>query len=546
MSGAPGCAARSRCPRCHPARVDTPRPSPYSAISASSTIWTRPRRLLIALNEVLRARHEKLERLKALGVEPYPYRYDPTHHADQILGGIAHYEAHPEELVRVAGRVVSHRGHGKAGFGHVLDESGRIQVYSRQDILGEAGYALWKELDLGDFVGVEGPVFRTKTGEITVQARQLTFLGKSMLPLPEKFHGLKDVEVRSRQRYVDLVANPEVRAVFRSRSRIVSAMRRFLEGRGFLEVETPILQPMYGGAFARPFVTRHNVLDMELYLRVSFELYLKRLLVGGFERVFEIGRDFRNEGIDRSHNPEFTQMEAYQAYADYHDMMDLTESMVTAIATEVFGSTDLPYGGQTLSWKAPWPRRSLFELLREHAGAEDLSGGEAGPALDACRRAGLTPGADWDYGRAVDELFSEKVQPRLIQPCFVQDYPKDLSPLAKEKRGAPHLVERFEAFAGGMELANSFSEQNSPAAQQQAFRRQAELREAGNLEAQPEDRDFLRALEYGMPPAGGLGVGVDRLCMLLTDQHTIREVLLFPTLRPERDLDGTEPGDEAE
>ncbi|MBI5835798.1 MAG: lysine--tRNA ligase [Candidatus Eisenbacteria bacterium] len=493
----------------------------------------------MALNEVLRSRHEKLERLKALGVEPYPYRYEPTHHAEDILSGAAQFEAHPEEVVRVAGRLVAHRGHGKAGFGHVLDETGRIQVYARQDILGEDGYLLWKELDLGDFLGVEGPVFRTKTGEITVQARQLTFLAKSMRPLPEKFHGLKDVEVRSRQRYVDLVANPEVRAVFRSRSRIVSSMRRFLEGRRFLEVETPILQPIYGGAFARPFVTRHNALDMELYMRISFELYLKRLLVGGFERVFEIGRDFRNEGVDRSHNPEFTQMEAYQAYADYHDMMDLTEAMVAAIATEVFGGTQLPYGGDTLSWAAPWPRLRLFELLRDHAGA-DLSGGDARAALDACRRNGITPGADWDYGRAVDELFSERVQPRLVQPCFVLDYPRDLSPLAKEKRGAPHLVERFEAFAGGMELANSFSEQNSPLAQQQAFRRQAELREAGNLEAQPEDRDFLRALEYGMPPAGGLGVGVDRLCMLLTDQHTIREVLLFPHLRPERDLDEEE------
>ena len=475
-------------------------------------------------------------------MEPYPYGYRPTHHAAEILGGFERFETHPDEKVRIAGRLVAHRGHGKAGFGHVLDETGRIQVYSREDALGPPAYGLWGELDLGDFVGVEGPVFRTKTGEITVKAERLVLLAKSMRPLPEKFHGLKDVEVRSRQRYVDLVANPEVRAVFRSRSRIISAMRRFLEGRGFLEVETPILQPIYGGAFARPFVTRHNVLDIDLYLRISFELYLKRLLVGGFERVFEIGRDFRNEGMDRSHNPEFTQMEAYQAYADYQEMMELTESMVEFIAREVFGTCELPFGGRTLNWKAPWPRLSLFGLLREHAGA-DLSGGDAAQALEGCRRAGLPVGQEWDYGRAVDELFSARVQPLLVQPCFVLDYPKDLSPLAKERRGAPHLVERFEAFAGGMELANSFSEQNDPQAQQQAFRRQAELREAGNLEAQPEDRDFLRALEYGMPPAGGLGLGVDRLAMLLTDQHTIREVVLFPHLRPERDLDDTEAAD---
>jgi lysyl-tRNA synthetase class 2 len=462
-----------------------------------------------------------------------------------LLSKFEHFEAHPEEVVRVAGRIVAHRGHGKAGFMHVLDETGKIQAYCRQDGLGEAAFALWQDLDLGDFVGVEGTVFRTRTGEITVKAARLELLAKSLRPMPAKFHGLKDVETRTRQRYADLIANPEVREVFRSRSRIVSAMRRFLDERHFLEVETPILQPIYGGAFARPFVTHHNALDSQFYLRISFELYLKRLLVGGFEKVYEIGRDFRNEGVDRSHNPEFTQMELYQAYADYHDIMDLTEAMVNHIALSVFQTTTLPFGEHTLEWRAPWPRLSMFELLKAKTGV-DLSDGDRERALEACRAAGVSPHKDWDYGKAVDELFSEVIQPDLIQPCFVIDYPRDLSPLAKEKRGAPHLVERFEAFAAGMELANSFSEQNSPLAQEEAFRRQAELRAGGNQEAQPEDRDFLRALEYGMPPAGGLGMGVDRLAMLLTNQHTIREVLLFPHLRPEAALEEVTEEEEGE
>ncbi len=495
-----------------------------------------PRRPVIALSEVQRLRREKLARLKEQGINPYPYKYEPTHHADQILGSAEHFESHPEEKVRVAGRIISHRGHGKAGFMHLLDESGKIQAYCRQDELGEEAFERWRDLDLGDFVGVSGPVFRTKTGEITVKAESVELLSKSLRPMPAKFHGLKDVETRTRQRYADLIANPEVRDVFRKRSAIITAMRRFLDGRGFLEVETPILQPIYGGAFARPFVTHHNALDSEFFMRVSFELYLKRLLVGGFERVYEIGRDFRNEGVDRTHNPEFTQMELYQAYADYHDIMDITEAMVNEIAVSVFGATQLQFGEHTLDWKAPWPRHSLFELLKAKIGV-DLSDGDREKAREACRQAGLTVGHDWDYGKSVDELFSAVVQPQLIQPCFVIDYPRDLSPLAKEKRGAPHLVERFEAFVAGMEIANSFSEQNSPLAQEEAFRRQAVLRAEGNQEAQPEDRDFLRALEYGMPPAGGLGVGVDRLVMLLTNQHTIREVLLFPHLRPETALE---------
>lgn len=495
-----------------------------------------PRRPVIALSEVQRLRREKLARLKEQGINPYPYKYEPTHHADQILGSAEHFEAHPEEMIRVAGRIVSHRGHGKAGFMHLLDQTGKIQAYCRQDALGDMAFEQWRDLDLGDFVGVAGPVFRTKTGEITVKAESVELLSKSLRPMPAKFHGLKDVETRTRQRYADLIANPEVRDVFRKRSAIITAMRRFLDSRQFLEVETPILQPIYGGAFARPFVTHHNALDSEFFMRVSFELYLKRLLVGGFERVYEIGRDFRNEGVDRTHNPEFTQMELYQAYADYHDIMDLTEAMVNEIAQSVFGATALPFGEHMLDWKAPWPRHSLFELLQAKTGV-DLSGGDPEGARDACRQAGLNVGRDWDYGKSVDELFSEVVQPDLVQPCFVIDYPRDLSPLAKEKRGAPHLVERFEAFAAGMELANSFSEQNNPLAQEEAFLRQAELRAGGNMEAQPEDRDFLRALEYGMPPAGGLGVGVDRLVMLLTNQHTIREVLLFPHLRPEAALE---------
>jgi lysyl-tRNA synthetase class 2 len=477
-------------------------------------------------------RNAKVAQLRADGIEPYPYSFATTHHAQQVLDLGEAVTTEPGFAVAVAGRLMARRGHGKAAFGHVLDESGRIQVYSREEVMGPEAYALWDRLDIGDWIGVEGAVFRTRTGEITVQAKRVTLLSKSMRPLPDKWHGLSDPETRYRQRYADLFMNVEVREVFKKRTRALSAIRRFLDARGYLEVETPVLQPLYGGAFARPFTTRHNALGMDLYLRISNELYLKRLLVGGFERVYEFARDFRNEGIDRSHSPEFTMLEVYQAFADYRQIMRLTEEMFVRLADEVAGSMTFEYQGQPLDFTPPWPEVSILEAVKAAVG-EDVSDMDPARLARLCRARNLEARPGAGAGGMLDELFSALVQPTLIQPTFVVDHPREISPLAKVKRGQPLVVERFEPFVCGIEVGNAFSEQNDPAEQERQFLLQMERRDAGDDEAQVLDKDFLRALEYGMPPTGGLGVGIDRTVMLLTNSRSIRDVILFPALRPE-------------
>jgi lysyl-tRNA synthetase class 2 len=482
--------------------------------------------------ELLKAqRREKLARWRALGCEPYAYAYDVTHHAAELLGRGDAVTDQPGERVRIAGRIVTLRGHGKAGFAHVLDGSGRIQVYFRADQLGEH-FQRYELLDVGDWIGVAGPLFRTRTGEITVRADQVELLAKSLRPLPEKWHGLRDPETRYRQRYADLFMNLEVREAFRTRARAIHAMRAFLDARGYLEVETPVLQPLYGGAFARPFVTRHNALDMDLYLRISNELYLKRLIVGGLERVYEFSRDFRNEGMDRSHNPEFTMLEFYQAFADVQEMMDVTEALFVEALRAATGGTQVPYEGQTLDFTPPWPRRSMLEEVSRKVGepVHDLDPQRLARLVE---RHGLAVRPGIGAGGMLDVLFSELVQPELVQPCFLVDFPAETSPLARVSRSNPGVVERFEVFAAAMEFANAFSEQNDPDAQRRAFELQVARRAGGDEEAQPLDEDYLRALEYGMPPTGGVGIGIDRLMMLATGARSIRDVILFPQLRPE-------------
>ena len=486
----------------------------------------------MSLHHLMAQRRARIEEWRALGCEPYAYRYDVTHHATELLAKGDAVTEEPGERVRIAGRLVAKRGQGKAGFGHVLDGSGRIQVYFRQDVLGEA-FARWDLFQIGDWVGVEGSLFRTRTGEITVRAEGIELLAKSLRPLPEKWHGLTDPETRFRQRYADLFVNhAKVREVFRRRARLVSRIRSFLDGRDYLEVETPVLQPMYGGAFARPFVTKHNALDMDLYLRVSNELYLKRLIVGGLERVYEFARDFRNEGMDRSHNPEFTLLEYYQAFADVHDMMTLTEQLVCDALHHACGSLQVEYGGRVLDFTPPWPRISMLDAVSEKVG-ESIHSLDEGVLGRHVARLSLHPRAGTGAGGMLDELFSALVQPELQNPAFVIDFPVAVSPLARVSRTNPQVVERFELFVAGMEIANSFSEQNDADAQRAAFEAQGAARERGDEETQPLDEDYLRALEYGMPPTGGVGIGIDRLVMLATDSHSIRDVLLFPHLRPE-------------
>ena len=492
----------------------------------------------MSLDELMRQRREKLAQWRSLGVEPYAYGFDATHHAAELLARGDRVGPEPGERVRVAGRIVALRGHGRAGFGHLLDGTGRIQVYFRADQLGEQ-FRRYELLDVGDWAGIEGALFRTRTGEITVRADQVELLAKALRPLPEKWHGLKDPETRFRQRYVDLFMNLEVREVFRRRSRLVSTFRAGLESQGFIEVETPVLQPLYGGAFARPFVTHHNALDMSLYLRISNELYLKRLIVGGLDRVYEFSRDFRNEGIDRTHVPEFTMLEFYQALADVHDMMRLTESLFVSAAERVTGSRSVTYQGQGLDFTPPFARVSMLDAVSEKTG-------ERVHALDRAQlerlasKHGIETRPGTGAGGLLDALFSELVQPELIQPTFLIDYPVETSPLARASRANRSVVERFELFVCGMELANAFSEQNDPDAQRGAFEAQGVLRASGDEEAQPMDLDYVRALEYGMPPTGGCGIGIDRTTMLFTDSRSIREVVLFPQLRPEEGRDEPE------
>jgi lysyl-tRNA synthetase class 2 len=490
------------------------------------------------------ARREKRAALEAAGVPAFAYRYDRTHSAAEALALYRDEMGEAGPRVRLAGRLDSLRSKGRTAFGHLEDASGRIQVYFREDALGDR-YPLVRLLDLDDHIGVEGTLFRTRAGEITVRVEEVGLLAKSLRPLPRgktqqtddgavTYGGLHDPEVRYRQRYADLAVHPDVRAVFRLRSRVVSWLRRFLDERGFLEVETPVLQPLYGGAAARPFVTHHNALDMPLYLRIADELYLKRLLVGGLERVYEIGHDFRNEGMDRTHNPEFTMLEFYQAYADYEDMMTLTEAMVAGVVDHCLGTTVIERGGVTLHFGTPFPRVRFIDGIRDRCGLDLRTAAE-----DEMRAVLLRAGAERDAaaelsgGRLQDEVFKTVLEPHLIQPTFVVDYPKPLSPLAKEHRADPALTERFELFVGGKELANGFSELNDPDDQRRRFEDQVRQRAAGDEEAHSFDADYIRALEYGMPPAGGVGVGIDRLLMVIADRPSIRDVILFPAMRPE-------------
>jgi lysyl-tRNA synthetase class 2 len=510
------------------------------------------------LQDLVQQRKKKLQAIADLGFEAYPRKYDVTHSIPRILSenGALTAEAltEPKVSVRIAGRVMTVRPHGKAGFAHLAGGGKRLQIYVRLDAVGERDFELYKLLDLGDLIGVEGYLFRTRTGELSVHAEHLQFLAKALLPLPEKWHGLTDVEIRYRQRYVDLMVNDEVRTVFERRGRLVRAIRDFLEAEGYLEVETPMMQPLAGGAMARPFVTHHNALDIDLYLRIAPELYLKRLIVGGLDRVYEINRNFRNEGISTQHNPEFTMLEFYQAYADYDDMIALTERLLRHAAETVLGSVEFEYGGQRISF-AKFERLTMKEAVVKYWPAA----AGPGPRLDELAEPSAVFGWVAKYnewasqpasgveplpreegkapGTALAELFEAVAERQLIQPTFVVDYPLEVSPLSKQKPEDPNLVERFELYIGGMEIANAFSELNDPAEQRDRFEYQQFLREKGDLTAHAIDEDYIRALSYGMPPTGGEGIGIDRLTMLLTNSRSIRDVILFPLMRPEKHSD---------
>lgn len=483
----------------------------------------------IEYNELIKVRREKLNELLESGINPFGTKFEVTHKSKEVLDN---FEELNGEKVKVAGRLMAKREHGKASFGHIQDLSGQIQIYAQLNILGEEVYSFFKKLDIGDIIGIEGSVFKTRRGEVTIEIHTLTLLTKSLQPLPEKWHGLKDVDLRYRQRYLDLIVNPEVKDVFIKRTKIIQAMRRFLDNRGFLEVETPTLHVIPGGASARPFITHHNTLNIELYMRIALELYLKRLLVGGLERVYEIGRNFRNEGISTKHNPEFTMMELYQAYADYEDMMEITENMIAYIAKEVLGDTVVTYQGEKIDLTPPWERITMVDAVKKYANVDYYDWKSDEDARASAKALGIEVEKDSTKGNVLNSIFEEKVEPHLIQPVFIKDYPIEISPLAKKIVGNEDFTYRFEAFVVNWELANAFSELNDPIDQKERFKKQMELREKGDEEAQRMDEDFIRALEYGMPPAGGLGIGVDRLVMLLTDSPSIRDVILFPTMRP--------------
>jgi len=484
----------------------------------------------------------KLTRIRSRNVDPYPHRYRRTHTTQEAVAVFQDGEGSSGEppRVRVAGRIVAYRSMGKASFMDVRDSSGKIQVYFRKDALGEENYGHLRDFDVGDFIGVGGKVFRTHSGEVTIEVSDFTMLAKSLEPLPEKWHGLTDVEKRYRQRYLDLIANEEVRHIFRVRSRLIAAIRRFLDERGFVEVETPVLLPVAAGAMARPFSTYHHTLEQKLYLRIALELYLKRLVVGGLDKVYEIGRIFRNEGISIKHNPEFTMLESYEAYADYNDVREMVEQMICEAARETVGTLEIPFGDSTVNLTPPWRRVNLRDKLIEGCGIDFLDDRYRDVSSLRAAIAGLRVELEdnMSWGKVVDRLFSTFVEPALIQPTFVMDYPVEISPLAKSKPGEPRLVERFECFIGGMEVANAFTELNDPVEQRKRFEEQEQLRALlGDEDVDRLDDDFLTALEYGMPPTGGLGVGIDRLAMVFANQRSIREVILFPQLRTRRESD---------
>jgi lysyl-tRNA synthetase class 2 len=489
-------------------------------------------------NDQIQQRFKKLEELRAMGIQPYGGRFEVQHRARTLRERYDSTRSEDLEQHKVycilAGRIMTMRHFGKACFAHLQDETGQIQVYFKNDVLGQKQVAVLERLDLGDLVGVKGYLFRTKTKELTILVEELTLLSKSLRPLPEKWHGLTDIEIRYRQRYLDLIANPQIREIFQLRSRIIESLRTFLNQRGFIEVETPMMQAVAGGAAARPFVTHHHALDTDLYLRIAPELYLKRLVVGGFEKVYEINRNFRNEGISTIHNPEFTMLEFYVAYADYQDLIPFTEEMITFVAQETLGSLKLNYQGHEIDLTPPWPRLNYLEAIIQynHLGPNWLPDPQQVRKL--ARQLKLEVKDQQSTGKILDQIFSTTVEPHLTGPVFIMDYPTDLSPLAKRKQNRPELTERFELYIAGRETANAFSELNDPLDQRQRFEDQMRQRKAGDAEGHPMDEDYLRALEYGMPPAAGEGVGIDRLTMLLTNQASIRDVILFPQMRPEK------------
>jgi lysyl-tRNA synthetase, class II len=488
------------------------------------------------INELIEQRIKKLDEMRQSGIEPFGGAFYADDHASDLhnkFGSLSKeiLEAEPVTC-SLAGRVIMMRDFGKAAFAHIQDTTGRIQVYFRKDILGEP-YKIIKKLDIGDIIGLKGKLFRTKTNELTVEVGDFKFLTKSLRPLPEKWHGLKDIETRYRQRYVDLIVNPEVRQTFIQRSAIIKAVRDFLESKGFIEVETPMMQPIPGGATARPFKTYHNALDVDLYLRIAPELYLKRLLVGGYERVYELNRNFRNEGISTKHNPEFSMLEFYIAYRDYHFLMSFTEELIPYVAEKALGTLKIPYGETTIDLTPPWPRIPMLDaLMQKGVPQEVFNDPEKAISWARANRIEIEKGAN--LGKVLDEIFKEKVEPDLVQPTFIIDHPVELSPLAKRKSDNPGLVERFELFITSREIANAFSELNDPMDQKQRFLKQVEAKAQGDEEAHWMDEDFVRALEYGMPPAAGEGIGIDRLVMLLTNAQSIRDVILFPQLKPEQ------------
>jgi lysyl-tRNA synthetase class 2 len=484
------------------------------------------------INELIKVRRDKLEELRSAGIDPFGQRYDRNATALKIQEDFEDLEG---DTVKIAGRIMAKRRHGKAGFANLQDLSGNIQLYFRKDDLGEEKYELFKKLDIGDILGIEGEVFRTQKGEISVHVRDMVYLSKSLHPLPEKWHGLKDVELRYRQRYVDLIVNPEVKEVFIKRSRIIKEMRNYLDERGYLEVETPMMQPIAGGATARPFITYHHALDMDLYLRIAPELYLKRLIVGGLEKVYEINRNFRNEGISTRHNPEFTMLEIYQAYGDFQTMMDLAENMIATVVNRVNGSMIVEMEGEHIDFTLPWQRISMLEAIEKYTGVNFTSIKSDEEARAAARSLNMEIDDTTTRGELINEVFEEFVEEKLIQPTFVYGHPVEISPLAKRNAVNPEFTDRFELFIMQREIANAFSELNDPIDQKERFLKQVEKRAQGDSEAHMMDEDYINALEYGMPSAGGMGIGIDRLVMLITGSPSIRDVILFPTLRPRTD-----------
>ena len=486
----------------------------------------------VSLSELLRVRREKLAELQSSGKDPFVItKYDVTHHSSEIK---ENFDALEEQTVRVAGRVMSKRGMGKVVFADLQDGEGRIQLFVKIDEVGEEVLAAFKKYDIGDIVGVEGAVFRTKMGEISVRAKSITLLSKSLLPLPEKFHGLTNTDLRFRQRYVDLIVNPEVKRNFVIRSKFIKYMRSYLDDMGYIEVETPVLNTIAGGASARPFITHHNTLDLDMYMRIATELPLKRLIVGGMERVYEIGRIFRNEGMDTKHNPEFTSVELYQAYADFHDMMDIAEGILSGAAKDILGTYEIEWQGEKIDLTPGWRRLTMVDAVKEYVGIDFGAITDDEEAVRAVEAKGieLADAAERTWGNALYATFDQRVEEKLIQPTFITMYPVEVSPLTKRSPADPRLTERFELFVCHSELANAYSELNDPIDQRQRFQKQVEQRERGDDETEMMDEDFLTAMEYGMPPTGGMGIGIDRAVMMLTNSDTIREVILFPTMKP--------------